>query len=96
MTNDELARELATRGVETSDEWIVARTGIRQRYLAEPGLTTSALGARAATGTQRRGFAGDVDILGQVLVGARFALPQEGRPGKQEDQGCEDPSHARF
>ncbi|MCS7101360.1 MAG: 3-oxoacyl-ACP synthase, partial [Burkholderiaceae bacterium] len=30
--NDELARDLARRGVETSDEWIVARTGIRQRY----------------------------------------------------------------
>ncbi len=48
VTNDELARELAARGIETSDEWIVARTGIRQRYLAEPGLTTSALGTRAA------------------------------------------------
>ena len=34
--------------VETSDEWIVARTGIRQRYIAEPGLTTSMLGTRAA------------------------------------------------
>jgi 3-oxoacyl-[acyl-carrier-protein] synthase-3 len=46
--NDELARELAARGVETSDEWIVARTGIRQRYIAEPGETTADLGARAA------------------------------------------------
>lgn len=34
VSNDELARELAARGVETSDEWIVARTGIRQRYIA--------------------------------------------------------------
>jgi 3-oxoacyl-[acyl-carrier-protein] synthase-3 len=48
VTNVELARELAKRGIETSDEWIVTRTGIRQRYLAEPGLTTTALGARAA------------------------------------------------
>jgi 3-oxoacyl-[acyl-carrier-protein] synthase-3 len=47
VSNDELARELAGRGIETSDEWIVARTGIRQRYIAEPGLTTSALGERA-------------------------------------------------
>jgi 3-oxoacyl-[acyl-carrier-protein] synthase-3 len=46
--NDELARQLATRGVETSDEWIVARTGIRQRYIAEEGTTTAELGARAA------------------------------------------------
>ncbi|HTT12772.1 MAG TPA: beta-ketoacyl-ACP synthase III [Burkholderiaceae bacterium] len=48
VSNDELARELAGRGIETSDEWIVARTGIRQRYIAEAGLTTSALGTRAA------------------------------------------------
>jgi len=48
VTNDELARDLAGRGIETSDEWIVARTGIRQRYIAEPGLTTSMLGTRAA------------------------------------------------
>jgi 3-oxoacyl-[acyl-carrier-protein] synthase-3 len=48
VSNAELARQLAERGVETSDEWIVSRTGIRQRYLADPSLTTSALGARAA------------------------------------------------
>jgi len=48
VSNADLARDLAQRGVETSDEWIVARTGIRQRYLAEPGVTTADLGARAA------------------------------------------------
>jgi 3-oxoacyl-[acyl-carrier-protein] synthase III len=34
--------------VETSDEWIVERTGIRQRHIAEKGVTTSDLGAQAA------------------------------------------------
>lgn len=48
VDNAELAARLARDGIETSDEWIVARTGIRQRYLAEPGLTTSTLAARAA------------------------------------------------
>lgn len=48
VSNDELARDLATRGIETSDEWIVARTGIRQRYVAEEGLTSAGLGTRAA------------------------------------------------
>jgi 3-oxoacyl-[acyl-carrier-protein] synthase-3 len=48
VSNAELARRLAEQGVETSDDWIVARTGIRQRYLAEPSMTTTALGARAA------------------------------------------------
>ena len=46
--NAELAAELARRGVETSDDWITARTGIRTRYLAEAGLTTAELGTRAA------------------------------------------------
>src|SRR5512134_1081756 len=48
VTNAELARELAGRGVETSDEWIVARTGIRQRYIAEEGVTSAELGTQAA------------------------------------------------
>src|ERR1700684_1584036 len=39
--------ELATK-VDTSDEWIVQRTGIRQRYLAGPDETTSSLALRAA------------------------------------------------
>ena len=48
VSNDELARDLATRGIETSDEWIVARTGIRQRYIAPAGVTTAELGTTAA------------------------------------------------
>lgn len=39
--------DLAAR-VDTSDEWIVARTGIRQRHIAAPGEFTSDLGAEAA------------------------------------------------
>ncbi len=39
--------ELAER-VETSDDWIVERTGIRQRYLAGPGETTGTLATEAA------------------------------------------------
>jgi 3-oxoacyl-[acyl-carrier-protein] synthase-3 len=39
--------ELATR-VDTSDEWIVERTGIRFRHIAEPDETTATLGAAAA------------------------------------------------
>jgi 3-oxoacyl-[acyl-carrier-protein] synthase-3 len=43
-----LAAELGERGIETSDEWILARTGISQRYIASPEVTSSVLGARAA------------------------------------------------
>ena len=70
--NEELARELATRGVETSDEWIVARTGIRQRYIAGPGETTTELGARAAQAAlQAAGIdASDIDL---IVVGTSTA-----------------------
>ncbi len=65
VSNDELARDLAQRGVETSDAWIVSRTGIRQRYLAEPGVTTADLGTRAARAAlQAAGLAPrEVDLI---------------------------------
>jgi 3-oxoacyl-[acyl-carrier-protein] synthase-3 len=40
--------DLVARGIDTNDEWIVTRTGIRSRYLAEPGTTSSQLGLVAA------------------------------------------------
>ncbi|WP_205962777.1 beta-ketoacyl-ACP synthase III [Pararobbsia silviterrae] len=43
VTNDQLAAQLAARGLETSDEWIVARTGIHARHFAEPDVTTTDL-----------------------------------------------------
>ena len=48
LTNADLAADLATRGVETSDEWIVARTGIRARHFAAPEVCSSDLGLEAA------------------------------------------------
>jgi len=48
VSNDDLAADLATRGVVTSDEWIVTRTGIRQRHISEPGTRTSTLAIEAA------------------------------------------------
>ncbi|PWF24163.1 beta-ketoacyl-ACP synthase III [Corticimicrobacter populi] len=48
VSNDMLAEELAGRGIETSDQWIVERTGIRQRHIAERGVTTSELATKAA------------------------------------------------
>lgn len=43
LTNADLERML-----ETSDDWIVSRTGIRERRIAGPGETASSLGAEAA------------------------------------------------
>jgi 3-oxoacyl-[acyl-carrier-protein] synthase-3 len=42
LTNAELAKSL-----DTSDEWIVTRTGIRERRIGAPGETTSTMGAEA-------------------------------------------------
>ncbi len=43
VTNDELAQRM-----DTSDEWIRSRTGIRQRHIAEAGETSSSLALEAS------------------------------------------------
>jgi 3-oxoacyl-[acyl-carrier-protein] synthase-3 len=47
VTNQDLVEQLAQRGVETSDEWIVERTGIRARHFAEADVTSSDLAVEA-------------------------------------------------
>lgn len=46
VSNDDLAR----RGIETSDQWISSRTGIRFRHLAENGETSSDLALKQVAG----------------------------------------------
>jgi 3-oxoacyl-[acyl-carrier-protein] synthase-3 len=48
VSNQTLAGRLLERGVETSDDWIFARTGIRARHFAAPDVTTSELALRAS------------------------------------------------
>ena len=48
VTNDALAAELAQRGIETSDDWIASRSGIRARYFADPDVPCSDLAVEAA------------------------------------------------
>ena len=48
LTNADLAAELAERGVQTSDEWIVERTGIRARHFASAAESASDLAVSAA------------------------------------------------
>lgn len=40
--------DLVHRGIETNDEWIVSRTGIKARHLAEPGQSSSDLALEAS------------------------------------------------
>jgi len=63
MTNADLERI-----VDTSDEWIRTRTGIRQRHIAEPGTPTSELAARAARmALEKRGIG--ADELDLIIIG---------------------------
>jgi 3-oxoacyl-[acyl-carrier-protein] synthase III len=63
MTNADLEKI-----VETSDEWIVQRTGIRQRHIVDPGVATSDLAAEAAKEAIRRAGLTPDDI-GVIIVG---------------------------
>jgi len=60
VTNDELAKR-----VDTSDEWIVARTGIRQRHIAAEDQTTSDLAVEAAKKAMEHAgvTAADIDLI---------------------------------
>jgi 3-oxoacyl-[acyl-carrier-protein] synthase-3 len=60
VTNEELAKQ-----VDTSDEWIVERTGIRARHIAGEGETTGTLAARAAQqALDAAGMsAGEIDLI---------------------------------
>ena len=65
LTNADLVAELATLGVESSDEWIVERTGIKARHFAAPDVVSSDLAfeacknALAAAGRQPQ----DIDLI---------------------------------
>ena len=48
LTNADLVAVLALSGIQTSDEWIVERTGIRARHFAAPDVTSGDLGLEAA------------------------------------------------
>ncbi|WP_353237585.1 beta-ketoacyl-ACP synthase III [Limnohabitans sp.] len=48
LSNADLATELAQQGVETSDDWIVERTGIRARHFADDAQGCSDLATHAA------------------------------------------------
>ncbi|WCM18851.1 ketoacyl-ACP synthase III [Paraburkholderia bryophila] len=72
VTNQDLAERLARQGVETSDEWIVARTGIHARHFAEPDVATSDLALIAA---QRAIEAADIDPQSIDLIIVATSTP---------------------
>ena len=48
LSNADLVAELAVQGIESSDDWIVERTGIRARHFVDAGVGSSDLGLEAA------------------------------------------------
>ena len=62
VTNADLVAELAQRGVETSDEWIVERTGIRARHFAAPDMGASDLAVPAAQAAMQAAGVQPADI----------------------------------
>ena len=72
VTNDDLARI-----VDTSDQWIVERTGIRERRILEEGRTTSDLATEAATNALAAAgiAAGELDAIIVSTVTPDSPLP---------------------
>jgi len=62
LSNAELATQLAQQGIETSDEWIVARTGIRARHFVDDGVVCSDLAEQAARRALQAASVGPQDI----------------------------------
>lgn len=65
VTNAEMAADLARRGFETSDDWIVERTGIRARHFAQPSQSASDLAVLAARQAMEAAAcqAADIDLI---------------------------------
>jgi 3-oxoacyl-[acyl-carrier-protein] synthase-3 len=63
LTNDDLEKL-----VDTSDEWILQRTGIRERHIVGPGVATSDLAKEAAVGALAQAGISAVD-LELIVVG---------------------------
>ena len=65
LTNADLVTELAGKGVDTSDDWIVERTGIRARHFASDGVFSSDLGLEAAKNALEAAgrSAKDIDLI---------------------------------
>ena len=55
--------------VETTDEWILQRTGIRERHIVDPGVATSDLGKEAARQGASASAGLTPDDIGFIVVG---------------------------
>jgi len=72
LTNDALAAQLAQDGIETSDQWIVDRTGIKARHFVEGDVACSDLAVQAA---RRALDAADCDAASIDLIIVATSTP---------------------
>ncbi|WP_028603043.1 beta-ketoacyl-ACP synthase III [Ottowia thiooxydans] len=65
VSNEDLVTELAQRGIESSDQWIVERTGIKARHFVNPDMACSDLAVPAAKAAiQAAGLQpSDIDLI---------------------------------
>lgn len=65
LTNADLVARLAQRGVETTNEWIVERTGIHARHYADDGVNASDLALQASLAALAAAHcrAADIDLI---------------------------------
>lgn len=65
VTNQELAAQLAEKGIETSNEWIVSRSGISARHYADANVQSSDLAVEASRRALQMAnlVANDIDLI---------------------------------
>jgi len=92
LTNDELSQT-----VETSDEWIRTRTGIRERRIAAPAENTSDMGVKAAQAALSNAnlTAADIDLLIVATITPDYPMPAaaciiQQKLGLRTDVACFD------
>ena len=79
LTNADLVAELAVQGVESSDDWIVERTGIRARHFVDAGIGSSDLGAEAAQRAMQAAACqpSDIDLIIVATSTPDMVFPSE-------------------
>lgn len=94
VTNDDLAKDY---GIDTTNEWIVQRTGIEQRRFADDGVSTSDLALPAARDAiERAGIeATDLDMIVFATLSPDHCFPGSGMYLQRKLGVCDGPK-ARF
>ena len=91
VTNDDLVKQY---GIETSNEWIVQRTGIEERRFADEGVGSSDLGVEAAKkALAKAGLKpADLDMILFATLSPEHCFPGSGVYLQQKLGLCDGPN----